>query len=132
MTNLRKYGPVNKFIKLEELQDKPPMRERIGLVKPELGKFGERLVLTFEPSGRMLSLNKTSVGNLLRDLGEDDSDWVGQFVEVYAGEVETQNGTADAILVRAADVPTDAKVKAAKSTKAKSSKPSDMDDEISF
>jgi hypothetical protein len=133
MTNLRKYGPANKFIKLEELQDKPPLRERIGLVKPELGKFGERLVLTFEPSGRMLSLNKTSVGNLLRDLGEDDSDWVGQLVEVYAGEVETQNGTADAILVRAADVPTGAKVKAAKSAKAKPSKSSDpMDDEIPY
>jgi hypothetical protein len=133
MTSLRKYGPANKFIKFEELHDKPPMRERIGLVKPELGKFGERLVLTFEPSGRMLSLNKTSVGNLLRDLGEDDSDWVGQLVEVYAGEVETQNGPADAILVRAVDVPAGAAAKAAKSTKAKSSKPSEsMDDEIPF
>ena len=133
MTSLRRFGPANKFIKLEELQDKPPMHERIGLVKPELGKFGERLVLTFEPSGRMLSLNKTSVGNLLRDLGEDDSDWVGQLVEVYAGEVETQNGPADAILVRAIDVPADAAAKAAKSTKAKSSKSSEsMDDEIPF
>jgi hypothetical protein len=130
MTNLRKYGPANKFIKLEELQDRPPLRERIGLVKPELGKFGERLVLTFEPSGRMLSLNKTSVGNLLRDFGEDDSGWVGQLVEVYAGEVETQNGPADAILVRAADDVPDAKAKATKSAKAKPSTSSDMDDEI--
>jgi hypothetical protein len=126
MTNLRKYGPVSKFIKLEELHDKPPLRERIGLVKPELGKYGERLVLTFEPTGRMLSLNKTSVGNLLRDLGENDSDWVGQLVEIYAGEIETQNGPTDAILVRAADVP----AKATKSAKAKPSKSSDMDDEI--
>jgi hypothetical protein len=133
MTSLRKYGPANKFIKLEELHDKPPMRERIGLVKPELGKFGERLVLTFEPSGRMLSLNKTSVGNLLRDFGEDDGDWIGKEVEVYAGEVKTENGPADAILVRAVDVPADAKAKAAKSTKAKLSKSSgSMDDEIPF
>jgi hypothetical protein len=54
------------------------MQERIGAVKPETGKFGERLVLTFDPSGKMLSLNKTSVGNLLRDFGEDDSGWINQ------------------------------------------------------
>ena len=33
------------------------------LVKIENGKFGERIVLVLEPSGQMLSLNKTSVGN---------------------------------------------------------------------
>ena len=52
MTNLRRFGPINKFIKLEDLKDRPPLVEKIGLVKPENGKFGERLVLTFEPSGR--------------------------------------------------------------------------------
>jgi hypothetical protein len=64
--------------------------------------------------------------NLLADLGEEDSDWVGQTVEVCAGEVETKNGPTDALLVRAADT----KPKSAKSV----SKPgkSDMDDEIPF
>jgi hypothetical protein len=134
MVNLRKYGPTNKWLKLEDLHDKPPMRERIGLVKPDNGKFGERLVLTFEPSGQMLSLNKTSVGNLLRDFGEDDSNWVGQLVEVYAGEVETQNGPTDAVLVRGVtDVPADAAIaaKAAKATKA-AKKSNDFDDTVPF
>ena len=63
------------------------MRQRIGLVKVEDGKFGERVVLVFEPSGQMLSLNKTSVGNLLRDFGDNDDDWLGKLVEIYAGEV---------------------------------------------
>ena len=131
MTILKRFGPGSKYLKLEDVHGKPPMRERIGLVKPEKGKFGERLVLTFEPSGKMLSLNKPSVGNLLRDFGEDDSDWVGKLVEVYAGEVETQNGTADAILVRAADLDATAAAKVAKPAKAKSAK-SEMDDEIPF
>jgi hypothetical protein len=103
MTNLKKYGPGNKWIKLEDVFEKPPLRERIGLVRPEKGKFGERLVLTFEPSGKMLSLNKTSVGQLLEDLGDDDSGWIGKLVEVYAGEVEAQSGRMDAVLVRAVD-----------------------------
>jgi hypothetical protein len=67
MTNLRKYGPANRWLKLETIHGLPPLKERIGLVKPDTGKFGERLVVTLEPSGWMLSLNRTSVGNLLRD-----------------------------------------------------------------
>ena len=111
------------------------MRERIGLVTLENGKFGERLVLTLEPSGKMLSLNKTSVGNLLRDLGEDDTDWINQLVEIFAGTVETKDGTADAVLVRGADLsPSDADgaTRAVKTTKAKPSRASEMDDEIPF
>lgn len=107
------------------------MREQIGCVQPENGQFGERLVLTFAPSGRMISLNKTSVGNLLRDFGEDDSSWINQFVEIYAGTVQTKDGTADAVLVRAADRPADAAgaVKVARPAKKASD---NMDDTIPF
>jgi hypothetical protein len=133
MVSLRKFGPQNRYIKLEDLKDRPPLRERIGLVKVENGKFGERAVLVFEPAGQMLSLNVTSVGNLMRDFGEESDDWVGKLVEVYAGEVETKSGTMHAVLVKAIDVPADAAIaaKAAKAAKAKA-KSSDMDDEIPF
>lgn len=135
--SLKKYGPLNRWIKLEDLHGKPPMRERIGLVKVEDGKYGERIVLVFEPSGQMLSLNQTSAGNLLRDFGETDDDWVGKVVEVYAGEVETKSGRTDAILVRGiTDVPVDSAI-AAKAAKAKAAaekaqKAFGMDDEIEF
>jgi hypothetical protein len=133
--NLKKYGPTKKWLNFEDLHDKPPIREHIGLVKVDTsGKFGERIVLTLVPSGQMLSLNKTSVGNLLRDFGESDDDWLGKPVEVYAGEVQTNNGPTDAILVRGVtDAPTDTAIatKAVKAAKAKT-KSSDMDDEISF
>jgi hypothetical protein len=133
--NLRKYGPANKWLKLEDFHGKPPRRERIGLVKEDTsGKFGARLVITLEPSGQMLSLNKTSVGNLLRDLGERDDDWAGKLVEIYAGEIDGPQGTTDAILVRGVtDVPVDAAIatKAAKAAKAKAGGGA-LDDEISF
>jgi hypothetical protein len=45
------------------------------------------VVLILEPSGQMLSLNKTNVGNLLRDFGEESDNWIGQLVEIYAGEI---------------------------------------------
>jgi hypothetical protein len=102
MTSLRKYASSGKYIKLDELLNKPPLREQIAFVKVEDGKFGERVVLVFE-SGRELSLNKTSVGNLMRDFGDEDNGWVGRSVEVYAGEVETKSGTMDAVLARAAN-----------------------------
>jgi hypothetical protein len=132
--NLKKYGPAHKWLKLEDFHGKPPRRERIGLVKPDTsGKYGERLVLTFEPSGQKLSLNKTSVGNLLRDFGENDDDWVGKLVEISAGEVDGPQGTTDAIVVHGVtDVPVDAAI-AAKAAKAKPKAGGGaMDDEIPF
>lgn len=105
MVSLRKYGPQNsKWLKLEDLHGKGAIVERIGFIKEDLtGKFGARIVITLEPSGRMLSLNKSSVGNLLRDLGDNDRDWLNKPVEVSAGEIDTANGRVDAIVVRGAD-----------------------------
>jgi hypothetical protein len=103
--NLRKYASASKFINLDELKDRPPLREQIAVVKVEDGKFGERVVLIFE-SGRQLSLNKTFVGNLVRDIGEDDDSWIGQFVEVYAGQTTYQGTSTDAVLVRPIEIDT--------------------------
>jgi hypothetical protein len=121
MASMRKYASGGRYIKLEELLNNKPFRDQIAVVKVEDGKFGERVVLVFE-GGRELSLNKTSVGNLMRDLGEDDADWIGKHVEVYAGEVETKSGKMDAVLARAATAPSSATKPA----------PREMDDEIPF
>jgi hypothetical protein len=87
------------YIKLEDLKNKPPLRERISFVKEEDGKYGAKLVLFFE-SGKKLSLNTTSVGNLIRDISEDCDDWPRHDFEVFAGEVDFQNGQANAVLVQ--------------------------------
>ena len=136
MPSAREFGFKNKWIKLEDLHDRPPMRECIGVAKPEDGKYG-KLVLTFEPSGKQLSLNATSVEALIEAFGEDYDEWSGRFVEVYAGQTPGKDGMVDAVLVRAAEAPVDAAVaaKAVKATKAaaeKARKASDMDDQIPF
>jgi len=44
-------------LKVEDLLHKPAMvGERIGLIKEDVGKFGEQLTITFMPSGKMLSI----------------------------------------------------------------------------
>ena len=102
MTNARKYVGGT-YYKLEDLHGQPPALERICFVVEEDGKYGKRLVATFE-SGKKLSLNATSVGNLIRDLGDETEEWNDHNVKVYAGEVAFQNGMADCILVEAIDV----------------------------
>jgi hypothetical protein len=138
MPSARKFGFKNRWIKLEDLHDRPPLRECIGLAEPEDGKYGERLVLTFEPCGKMLSLNATSVEALIEGFGEEDYEkWSGRFVEVYAGETPGKDGMVDAVLGRAAEAPADAAVaartvKTAMASAVKAAKASDMDDTIPF
>jgi hypothetical protein len=119
MVSARKYGFANRYIKLEDLHGGPPLRECIGLTQVNTsGKYGDRLELTFEPSGKKLSLNKSSVEALIEAFGEETNNWLGRFVEVYAGEIETKDGMQDAVLVRGVpDVPADAGI-AAKAAKA--------------
>jgi hypothetical protein len=135
MGNARKYAGSS-YIKLSDLHDKPSLRERISFAKEEDGKYGEKLVLFFE-SGKKLSLNATSVGNLIRDIGQDYDNWGGHDVRVFAGEVDFQHGKADAVLVEliGADTPPStpppsAASPAAKKAAARKAAGGDMDDEI--
>jgi hypothetical protein len=133
MGNARQYAGSS-YIKLADLHGKPPLRARIAYAKEEEGKFGKKLVLFFE-SGAKLSLNATSVGVLIRDVGDDFDTWNGHDVEVYAGEVHTKSGRADAVLVRLidADTPTPTTPeKALEKPAAKAAARADMDDEIPF
>lgn len=125
MASASKYAG-SRYIKLDDLHGKRPLRERISYAKEEEGKFGAKLVLFFE-SGAKLSLNATSVGVLIRDIGDDFDAWVGFDVQVYAGEVDTKSGRADAVLVRLIDGNTPTPAAPQKAT-AKA----DMDDEIPF
>jgi hypothetical protein len=123
MPSARKYMS-GRFLTLEDLLGQPPLKEKIADVAPVDGKYGERLVATFE-SGSKLSLNKTSVGNLCRDYGDDYALWLRHDVKVWAGEVDFSNGKTDAILVEGADVEQSADNK-------KKTGSTDMDDEIPF
>jgi hypothetical protein len=128
MANARKYAG-SPFISLKDLKDKPPLLEKIEFVTEEVdGKFGDRLVATFE-SGKRLSLNATSVGILMRDIDPDYDRWVGHRVKVHAAEIDFKNGKTTAVLVE----PIDVEKPPSKATEPAAGKPrGDMDDEIPF
>jgi hypothetical protein len=138
---VKKSYAGSRYIKLDDVHGKPPLREQIAVVKEEDGKFGPKLVLVFE-SGKQLSLSKTNVGILINDLDEDYETWIGQFLEIYAGEIRYQGGMMDAVLVRLIDgeTPMRPETPAAPTSptlppkKAAATKPArgDMDDEIPF
>jgi hypothetical protein len=132
MANAMKYAGST-YIKLDDVHDKPPLRERISFVKEETGKFGDRLVAFFE-SGRKLSLNATSVGILCRDIDQDTDHWTGRNLEVFAGEVDTKSGRTDAVLVRVLDgeTPPADPPKAPPKKMSAGRAGRDMDDEIPF
>ena len=92
---MTKYAGAG-FIKIDDVRAKPH-REQIAVVKED-DRFGKP-VLVFE-SGKMVSLNKTSVGAHMNEFGEDSESWLSQFVEIYAGQVKYQGATMDAVLVR--------------------------------
>lgn len=102
MPSAREFATAH-FIKLEDLKNKPPLRERISFAKADDGKYGKKLILFFE-SGKRLTLNTTSVDRLIRDLGDDYAKWNGHDVKVFASEVAFQNGMADCILVEVVGV----------------------------
>jgi hypothetical protein len=141
MGNARRFAG-SQFITLQSLKGRPSLHERIEFVTEEDGKYGQKLVVTCE-SGMRLSLNATSVGNLIRDIDTDFDNWVGHEVTVRAGEVDFQNGKADAILVEPigetpipAPTKTPARPPAKPRTRTEAPLPAakkhDMDDEIGF
>jgi hypothetical protein len=89
----------SRFIALADVIDKEPLRELIEYAKAEEGRFGKKLVL-YSRSGLKLSLNKSSAGVLCRDIDEDYDAWSGFTVEVFAGQVQSQQGLMDAVQVR--------------------------------
>jgi hypothetical protein len=123
-SDLRKYVS-GRFDTLAEVFDQHPApREQIAIVKD--GSYGEP-VLVFE-SGRQAGLNKASLGILMRELGDDPDTWIGQWVELGAGETKDHHGNMiDALIVR----PVDAAPLPKPSTQAPQGG-GEIDDEISF
>jgi hypothetical protein len=93
MVDMSKYIASN-FIKYEDVEGAPAKKT---IVKVEPGKF-DKPVLTFN-DGKQLGLNKTNVRMLVRAFGKDDAGWLGNTVELYAGNVQFQNKSFDTVLI---------------------------------
>jgi hypothetical protein len=71
---------------------------RATITKVEEGKY-EKPDITLD-NGNKLSINGTNVGTLVAAYGEKDTDWIGQKIELYLGELKVKGAMQAAILVR--------------------------------
>ena len=92
--DMRKYAG-SRFLKLEDVIRRPRVEKILDVAE---GKFGKPDI-KFE-SGNQLSANATNVKALIKAYGDDDRDWIGCEVELYAGQTDYQGGKKDSILVR--------------------------------
>jgi hypothetical protein len=69
-----------KILKPEDLKN-GPRKEQIAVVRPpnESDKFPKPAVVC--ESGVVVKLSPASVGNLMREFGDDSDDWKGRFIE---------------------------------------------------
>jgi hypothetical protein len=92
----------------------------------------QKLVLTFT-NGLRFSLNVSNTTEMIKAFGSETDDWVGERVELYAGEALYQGKTVASVRVTALTREADEKKKPPKpKPKIENSKRGDMDDEIPF
>lgn len=86
--DLKKYTGST-FISLSDVEDGPLTLRIADIVE---GQF-EKLNLLFT-SGERFSVNKTNLGRLIRELGDDTRDWRDADVKLFAGEFVDRQGNA--------------------------------------
>jgi hypothetical protein len=122
---MKKYA-ATEFINLEHVRDQP-RKENIIDVIPE-GSY-KKPVLKFA-SGTQFSLNGTNVGIMIKEFGDEDDDWVGCTIELYAGKLKYNGALQDSVLIRAVSLPAPGK-KPERAPPAPEDK-SGFDDEVPF
>jgi hypothetical protein len=112
------------FLSLDDVQG-GPIRSEIASV--EIGNY-DKPVLTFS-NGLRFSLNVTNTTALIKEFGKESQDWIGESIELYAGETKYQGAPTPSVLVRPLTRDPDVEKPKPKPVP----KPSnDMDDEIPF
>jgi hypothetical protein len=98
MVDVSRYAK-SKYIKADDVRD-GSFVEQIAVVTED--KKFDRLVLIFE-NGRQVSLNQTSVGNLMKEFGEDSDSWKWKKVRLSLGTYETKDGVGEMVIVDAVE-----------------------------
>jgi hypothetical protein len=89
------------FIKLSDVEGHPIRATIVGVSQ---GKWDKPNLLLSD--GSKFSANKQNCRILLRAYGKDDADWIGQEIELFAGEIEFQKEMKPAVVVRPISSPT--------------------------
>jgi hypothetical protein len=123
--DMSKYAGSS-FIGVDDVKDHP-LRAVIAWI--EIGKFNKP-VLVFD-NGLKFTLNTTNTTTMLRELGAESDDWIGEKIELALGQAKFQDKLVDSVVlevVARADGVEKPEVKVPKSA----GKPGDMDEEIPF
>ena len=83
------------FLSLDDVVDGPIRGE---IVHVELGSF-DKPVVTFS-NGCRFSLNVTNSQALIKAFGKESDDWIGEQIELYAGELKYRGEVRPSVLAR--------------------------------
>jgi hypothetical protein len=124
----------NSFLKPDDVRDQPRKEQIVGVKPPNENDRFPKPNAIFK-SGKMVGLNKISVGALMVEFGAESNDWLDKYVEVRLETLDLASGPVEMIVVRplnsAAPRSNSAKTPAQKAPIARPSS-ADMDDEIPF
>jgi hypothetical protein len=113
------------FIDLSDVKDARFRGEVAGV---QQGNY-DKLVLVFT-NGLRFSLNVTNITEMIKAFGSETDDWIGERVELYAGEAPYQKKMVPS--VRLTPLMREAGEKKPPKPKAAPGKSGDMDDTIPF
>jgi hypothetical protein len=126
LMDMSKYAGAA-FLGLDDVVD-APIRAEIAAV--ELGNY-DKPVLTFS-NGFRFSLNVTNTQTLIKAWGSESDDWVGERLELYAGETKYQGEAKPSVLARPLAREAGEKKKPTAAAPAKAQQRGSLDDEIPF
>ena len=115
------------FISLDDVRD-APMRGEIAWV--EMGQY-ERPVITFA-NGLRFSLNVSNVQRLMKDLGSESDDWIGETIELALGQVKFKDTMVDSVIATVVPRAAGAAPKKLSPPKPKKQSGGDIDDQVPF
>jgi hypothetical protein len=98
MTNMRKHAGSS-FIRLEDVRARPIQATIVKVTEGET--YGKPVLLL--DTGQQFSVNATNCKALIAAFGENDTDWVGKPIELFAGFTKYQGAEKDSVLVKATD-----------------------------
>ena len=81
------------FIGLDDVRE-ASMRGLVAWL--EVGQY-DKPVITFE-NGLRFSLNVSNVQRLMKDLGSETDDWIGETIELAIGQVKFKDGMVDSVI----------------------------------
>jgi hypothetical protein len=115
------------FIGLDDVRE-APMRGQVAWV--EVGQY-DKPVITFE-NGLRFSLNVSNVQRLMKDLGGESDDWIGEVIELAIGQVKFKDTLVDSVIATVVPRAPGATPKKLSPPKPKKRSSDDIDDTIAF